>query len=366
VLWGLRDCLSGEVLLARSWLSATQEDLAVLLTEVQQALRVPIAGVIADGQLSSRRAVAHALPEVPPQLCHCHDLQEAAKPIYEADRHAKKALKKRGRGVRPIERRLAGRHDPAAEGVRGYCAAVRPCSHGRWTATVGRLRPHTPRSSQRDYSEPRASGKKGVLPQELSRLPSILQRGLADTAALWPDGRAGYHWVHRTAPILSNHDQREALTVPRRLGGLLGALTHHQSAAGTLAPALGHFRKVTRSYWPGLFACSTVPELPRTNNDLEQFFGAYRYHDRRATGRKAASPALVLSSSVCVIAAAATRRYTYSAEELAPENVSAWQALRQARETRRQQRTRRRRFRRDPASYLAQLEADILQLILPP
>jgi hypothetical protein len=204
------------------------------------------------------------------------------------------------------------------------------------------------------------------LPQALRRLQSLLKRGLADTAALWPDVRAGYHWVHRTAHILSNHDQREALTVQRRLGGLLGAMTCHQSTAGTLAPALVHFRKVTRSYWPGLFACYTVPDLPRTNNDLEQFFGAYRYHDRRTTGRKVASPGLVLNGSVCVIAAAATRLHTYSAAELAPEDVRAWQALRQARETRRQQRTLRRRFRRDPASYLAKLEANLLQLILPP
>ena len=152
----------------------------------------------------------------------------------------------------------------------------------------------------------------------------------------------------------------------RRLGGLLGAMTRHQAAAGTLAPALGHFRKVTRSYWPGLFPCYTVPDLPRTNNDLEQFFGAYRYHDRRTTGRKVASPSLVLNGSVCVIAAAATRLHTSSAAELAPQNVSAWQELRQARETRRQQRTLRRRCRRDPASYLAQREADFLQLILPP
>lgn len=125
VLWVFRDCLSGEVLLARSLLSATQEDLAALLTEVQQALRVPIAGVISDGQLSIRRAVARALPEVPHQLCHFHYLHEAAKPIYEADRHAKKELKKRVRGVRPIERRLAERSDPEAEVSRGYCAAVR-------------------------------------------------------------------------------------------------------------------------------------------------------------------------------------------------------------------------------------------------
>ena len=73
-----------------------------------------------------------------------------------------------------------------------------------------------------------------------------------------------------------------------------------------------------------------MPDLPRTNNDLEQFFGTYRYHDRRTTGRKQL-PGLVLNGSVCVIAAAATRLHTYSAAELAPENVNAWQELRQAR-----------------------------------
>src|SRR5262249_6367179 len=125
VLWVLRDCLSGEVLLARSLLSATQEDLAALLTEVQQTIRVPIARVISDGQLSIRRAVARAFPEVPHQLCHFHSLHEAAKPLYEADRHAKKELKKRVRGVRPIERCLAARSDPETEVVRGDCAAVR-------------------------------------------------------------------------------------------------------------------------------------------------------------------------------------------------------------------------------------------------
>jgi hypothetical protein len=160
------------------------------------------------------------------------------------------------------------------------------CPHGRWTAAVGSLGAETPRPPQRDYYEPRAGRQKGAVPQELSRLQALLKQGLADTAALWPDVRAGYHWVYGTAPILSNPDQRAALTVQRRLGGLLGAMTRHQSAAGTLEPALVHFRKVTRSYWPGLFACYTMPELPRTNNDLEQFFGAYRYHERRATGRK--------------------------------------------------------------------------------
>lgn len=125
VLWVVRDCLSGEVLRARSMLSATNADLAALLREVVGALRVPVVGVVSDGQWSIRRAVRLALPDVPHQLCQFHFLREAARPIYEADRHAKKLLKKTVRGVRPIERSVEGRTDPAAVAVRGYCAAIR-------------------------------------------------------------------------------------------------------------------------------------------------------------------------------------------------------------------------------------------------
>jgi hypothetical protein len=42
--------------------------------------------------------VQTVLPDVPHQLCHFHYLREAAKPVYEADRHAKKELKKHLRG----------------------------------------------------------------------------------------------------------------------------------------------------------------------------------------------------------------------------------------------------------------------------
>jgi hypothetical protein len=125
VLWVLRDALSGEVLLARSLLSSTQDDLAELIGEVKDALPVPIAGVVSDGQDSIRKAVKKALGGVPHQLCQFHYLREAAKPVYEADRHAKVQLKKEVRGIRPIERKVEGREDAEAEVIRGYCAAVR-------------------------------------------------------------------------------------------------------------------------------------------------------------------------------------------------------------------------------------------------
>ncbi len=128
VLWVLRDCGSGEVLLARSLLGATENDLVPLLEEVATMCRqvnIPIVGVISDGQHSIRNAVARALPGVAHQLCQFHYLREAAKPIAEADRHAKKELKKHVRGVRPLERELEERTDEEAEAVRGYCLAVR-------------------------------------------------------------------------------------------------------------------------------------------------------------------------------------------------------------------------------------------------
>jgi len=125
VLWVIREVLSGEIVLARALLSSTQEDLAELLREARALLPLPVDGLVSDGQLSIRRAVASVFPDEAHQLCHFHYLREAAKPIYEADRHAKKELKKQIRGVRPIERMVEARNDPEARVVHDYCLAVR-------------------------------------------------------------------------------------------------------------------------------------------------------------------------------------------------------------------------------------------------
>ena len=165
VLWVVRECLSGEVLLARSLLGGAQGELAPLMREVTDALPVPVAGVISDGQRAIRKAVQSALPGVPHQLCQFHYLREAAKEVYEADRHAKKELKKRVRGVRPIERALEGREDPEAEAVRGYCLAVRSAitDDGRPPLAASGLKLHERLSSIHDSVE-RVS-KKGNFPE---------------------------------------------------------------------------------------------------------------------------------------------------------------------------------------------------------
>jgi hypothetical protein len=126
-----------------------------------------------------------------------------------------------------------------------------------------------------------------------------------------------------------------------------------------------HLRKAARSYRPGLFHCHAVPGLPRTDNALEQVFGAQRHHERRAAGRKVASPATVLRGEVRLVAATATRLHPPIARELSQVSRARWRDPRQRLEQRRHARTLRTQFRRDPHTCLANPEKKARQPTLP-
>ena len=200
---------------------------------------------------------------------------------------------------------------------------------------------------------------------QLRRLRTLIGRGLERTRQVWPAIRCAFAWLHEAARILDNEPGHDAVAVIRRFDGLLDAMERNRSQAGPLAGAIDHFLKVTRSYRSGLFACYRVPDLPRTNNALEQLFGAYRHHERRATGRKAASPATVLRGSVRLIAGTATRLRRYEASDLATADRQQWEALRRRLEQRHAARVLRCRFRRNPDAFLKQIEIDFLQQTLP-
>jgi hypothetical protein len=143
-------------------------------------------------------------------------------------------------------------------------------------------------------------------------------------------------------------------------------MTAQRDRLGALAPALDQFCKVTASYGPQLFHCYDVPDLPPTNNALEQCFGSARYHERRATGRKGASPGLVVRGAVRLVAAVATRSQAFADADLRPTDLAAWRALRGQLQTRQDARRAQRRFRQDPDAYLSALEQQLSQPALPP
>jgi hypothetical protein len=194
----------------------------------------------------------------------------------------------------------------------------------------------------------------------------VLARGLEATEASWPEIRMAFGWVRRLAAVLANAKGLDAATVRRRYRGVIAALARHRGKLGTLTEAFDHFRKVTRSSWPGLFRCYGVADLPRTNNDLEQFFGSYRYHERRCSGRKVACPGTVVRGSVRLVAAAATRLRPIEVEDLVPSDLTNWRDLRGRLGRRQAVRTLGRRFRQDPAAYLQSLEDSLIKQALPP
>ena len=195
----------------------------------------------------------------------------------------------------------------------------------------------------------------------------MLLRALAQTAPLWPPIYLSYSWVHRAAHVLSNEESLRVEQLRRDYRHLLAEMSRRKEQTGALSGAVSLFLKVTKSYWKGLFRCYRFPEgtLPRTNNDLEHCFGSVRYGQRRASGRKGASPALVVRGSVRVIAAIATPPEGFIAADIRPTNAEGWRTLRASLEKRRESRRAQLRFRRDPEAYLSRLEDQLPKQVLP-
>lgn len=128
-----------------------------------------------------------------------------------------------------------------------------------------------------------------------------------------------------------------------------------------LGSALQHFCHITDNFAAGLFHCYDVQGLPRTNNELEQCFGVARVHERRATGRRGAIPGVVVRGSVRVMAAVTSKQQLFSVEDLRPKGYQRWRDLRRQLQRREETRRQQWRFRKDPAAYLAHIEARLLQ-----
>ena len=189
--------------------------------------------------------------------------------------------------------------------------------------------------------------------------------GLEQTAPLWAPIRVTADWLHQVAHLLSEDRSLTPLERQQQVSQLLETMHQEKAAAGSLEAGIDHFLKVTESYWAGLFHNYEIEALPRTNNDLEGSFGQLRHHQRRVSGRKAAPASLVLRGSVRLIAAVATRVKTFSAKEFATVSCARWRQVRTELKVHQRKRDQQRCFRRDPESYLSELETRFLQLALP-
>ena len=71
----------------------------------------------------------------------------------------------------------------------------------------------------------------------MTRLRTLLSRGRAATAPLWPEIPQAYAWVHRAAHLLANAEQRSLDDLRQAYAALLAEMAARRETLPTLAPA---------------------------------------------------------------------------------------------------------------------------------
>jgi hypothetical protein len=167
--------------------------------------------------------------------------------------------------------------------------------------------------------------------------------------------------VYQAAHILANHERQTGTQVRESYLAWITHMQEQKASLGELRTAIDHFVEKTTNFAPGLFHCDDVPDLPKTNKDLEHGFGVARAHERRATGRRGAIPGVVVRGSVRLLAVVVSTHEDVQAADLQPSDYQAWRQLRTQLQYREEARRQQFRFRKDPAAYLTALEAQLLE-----
>jgi hypothetical protein len=158
-LYVVRELTRKRVWFAEPLISATEDEVRRLIQKARewaQSLGPPVGLWMSDKQEAFIKGIAAEFPDVPHRYCDNHFLRDLARPVLEADSHAKVAMRKKVRGLRVIEQAVLARQtartkddltpetpeatgtatlagadlspavvEPAGSVVLDYCAAVR-------------------------------------------------------------------------------------------------------------------------------------------------------------------------------------------------------------------------------------------------
>jgi hypothetical protein len=158
-LYVVRELTRKRVWFAEPLLSATEDEVRRLITKAKEwaeSLGRPVGLWMSDRQDAFVTGIAAEFPDVPHRYCDNHFLRDLARPVLEADSHAKVRMRKKVRGLRAIEQAVLQRRktetredlrpdapeatvtatakavdlspavdDPTGSVVLDYCAAVR-------------------------------------------------------------------------------------------------------------------------------------------------------------------------------------------------------------------------------------------------
>jgi hypothetical protein len=123
-LYVVRELTQKRVWFAEALISATAAEVQRLLAKAKEwaeSLDKPVVLWISDKQDAFVTGIAAEFPGVPHRYCDNHFLRDVAKPVLEADSHAKVQMRRKVRGLRKIEQAVL-KHQQAA--VEDHPAAI--------------------------------------------------------------------------------------------------------------------------------------------------------------------------------------------------------------------------------------------------
>ena len=111
-LYVVRELTQKRVWFAEPLISATTDEVRRLITKAKEwaeALGKTVALWLSDRQDAFVTGIAAEFPDVPHRYCANHFLRDVAKPVLDADSHAKVRMRKKVRGLRTIEQAVLQR-----------------------------------------------------------------------------------------------------------------------------------------------------------------------------------------------------------------------------------------------------------------
>jgi hypothetical protein len=112
-LYVVRELTQKRVWFAEALISATADQVGRLIAKAKEwaeSLDKPVGLWLSDKQDAFVTGIAVEFPDVPHRYCDNHFLRDVAKPVLEADSHAKVQMRKKVRGLRKIEQAVLEQH----------------------------------------------------------------------------------------------------------------------------------------------------------------------------------------------------------------------------------------------------------------
>jgi hypothetical protein len=324
-IWFIRELTSG-VTLRSGWLAQQDQSTFEAFLQPLKHLEWPILAVLSDKQTGLVPAVATVLPHSRYQFCQAHYLRHLAAPLAEADTAFKRELRQMVReqvgdllrqaprtasghpGVltvtgllpSPLDQRTApaSQHPMSRDLLTGPEATAEEVitqfvRHTRYVLTL-KGRPPFRLAGIETYERLQhvAMCSLDLLAQRyeprLAQLYQGLQAALTPVAETYHALHQGAAWLRDIAYILEPCPTypMSAAQGAGQLRSYLDTMQQWPDVTPTVYTFGRHLDTVSQSYWPGLFHCYDVPDLPRTNNALESHFRETRRRLLRITGQK--------------------------------------------------------------------------------